>query len=100
VPIYLQTITVARLEAGKRGSAEGLQAVYNDVFNWVGTECQYVIPSASPHYRVSILKMVVPVVRRQLLDITHTSVHGFDFLSNAIWAEVPRHAHLPSLRSP
>lgn len=40
---YLQTITVARLEAGKRGSAEGLQAVYNDVFNWVGTECQYVV---------------------------------------------------------
>ena len=41
--VYLQTITVARLEAGKRGSAEGLQAVYNDVFNWVGTECQYVV---------------------------------------------------------
>lgn len=63
-PFLEKTITVARLEAGKRGSAEGLQAVYNDVYNWVGTECQ------------------------QLLDITHTSVHGFDFLSNAIWAEV------------
>ncbi len=99
--MYLQTITVARLEAGKRGSAEGLQAVYNDVFNWVGTECQYVIPSSSSSSSSSklILKMVVPVVCRQLLDITHTSVHGFDFLSNAIWAEVPRHAHLP-LRSP
>jgi hypothetical protein len=38
----MQAITVARLEAGKRGSAEGLQAMYNDIFNWVGAECKYV----------------------------------------------------------
>jgi hypothetical protein len=30
-------------------------------------------------------------IDRQLLDITHTSVHGFDFLSNAIWVEVRLH---------
>jgi len=30
------------------------------------------------------------VVTRLLLDITHSSVHDFDFLSNAIWAEVLR----------
>jgi hypothetical protein len=53
----LQTITVARLEAGKRGSAEGLQAVYNDVFNWVGTECQYVV-----HHiiTISIITITLP----------------------------------------
>lgn len=58
-----------------------------------------IIVTSPSQLRALDLKIVVPVVRRQLLDITHTSVHGFDFLSNAIWAEVPRQAHLP-LRAP
>lgn len=39
---FHQTITVPRLEAGRRGSAEGLQGIYNDIVNWVSTECKCV----------------------------------------------------------
>ncbi len=59
----MQTISIEKLEKGNPGSCDGLATIYQQLLQFVGTDCAL------------------------LLSITQKSIRGFNFLSHSIWPE-------------
>eukprot|EP01112_Ceratiomyxa_fruticulosa_P002619 TRINITY_DN1276_c0_g1_i1.p1 TRINITY_DN1276_c0_g1~~TRINITY_DN1276_c0_g1_i1.p1 ORF type:complete len:760 (-),score=116.74 TRINITY_DN1276_c0_g1_i1:30-2309(-) len=77
-PSLASIINISALEAGTRGSSNGLDAIYHSILQFLNTQCTTIFNATS--------------VREQNLDVLSDEgvpfVRGFDFLSHSIWVEI------------